>query len=215
MSGTQRSTRSDTHSDTHHDAHGDTRPALFIDRDGTLIADAHYLADAERVTLLPDAVAAVRRANAAGVPVVIITNQSGIARGLITEAQYAAVRDRTVTLLAAGGATVLATYHCPHAATTPASCDCRKPGLGMYRQAAREHQLDLARSGYIGDRWRDVQPAIAVGGVGVLVPGIETPPADVETARSSSEPRVFLADRLLEAITIALAAIGPIPARPL
>lgn len=184
------------------------RTALFIDRDGTLIADAHYLADASRVVLLPDAVAAVRRANEAGVPVVIITNQSGIARGLITEAQYGAVRDRTVALLAAQGAEVLATYHCPHEARTPPVCDCRKPGIGLYQRAAQEHQLSLPHSGYIGDRWRDVQPAIVTGGVGVLVPGIETPAADVETARSSSEPRVFLADRLLEAVTISLATVG-------
>lgn len=89
------------------------RPALFLDRDGTLIADAHFLADAARVALLPDAVAAVRRANALDVPVVIVTNQSGIARGLITDAQYAAVRDRTVALLAAEGATILATFIVP------------------------------------------------------------------------------------------------------
>jgi len=186
----------------------DTRPALFIDRDGTLIADAHYLADASRVTLLPESIAAVRRANEAKVPVVVITNQSGIARGLITEAQYAAVRDRTVSLLAAHGAKVLATYHCPHPASTPPTCDCRKPGIGLYQQAAREHGLSLADSGYIGDRWRDVQPAITTGGVGVLVPGIETPAADVEQARSSAAPRVFLADGLLEAVSIALASMG-------
>ncbi|HEY0930062.1 MAG TPA: HAD family hydrolase [Gemmatimonas sp.] len=187
---------------------GEPRAALFIDRDGTLIADAHYLADASRVKMLPDAAVAVRRANEAGVPVVIVTNQSGIARGLITQAQYEAVRDRTVALLAAEGATVLATYHCPHPADSPPSCDCRKPGIGLYQQAAREHGLSLSNSGYIGDRWRDVQPAITTGGVGVLVPGIETPAKDVESARSSSEPRVFLADRLLEAVTISLATMG-------
>lgn len=191
------------------------RPALFLDRDGTLIADAHFLADAARVALLPDAVAAVRRANALDVPVVIVTNQSGIARGLITDAQYAAVRDRTVALLAAEGATILATFHCPHAATTPPSCDCRKPGIGLYQRAADAFGLDLAQSAYIGDRWRDVQPAIATGGVGVLVPGIETPPADVEAARSSSAPRIFLADRLLEAVTIALASLGQMTRQPL
>ena len=69
-------------------------PALFIDRDGTIIADAHYLADASRVRLLPGAAAAVAKANAAQVPIVVVTNQSGIARGLITNAQYEAVRDQ-------------------------------------------------------------------------------------------------------------------------
>lgn len=183
-------------------------PALFIDRDGTIIADAHYLADASRVQLLPGAAAAVADANAAQVPVVVVTNQSGIARGLITIAQYEAVRDRTVTLLRAGGASVLATYHCPHWGHPKQPCECRKPGLGMYREAAATHRLDLAQSAYIGDRWRDVQPALATDGIGILVPGVETPAADVEEARSALSDRVFMADTLLEAVSIALAMIG-------
>jgi histidinol-phosphate phosphatase family protein len=184
-------------------------PALFIDRDGTLIADAHYLADASRVQLLPGAAAAVANANAAQVPVVVVTNQSGIARGLITTSQYEAVRDRANALLRAGGAAVLATYHCPHWGHPKELCECRKPGLGMYREAAAAYQLDLMRSAYIGDRWRDVQPALATGGIGILVPGIETPAADVEEARSALSARIFMAEHLLEAVSIALAMIGP------
>lgn len=180
------------------------RPALFLDRDGTIIADAHYLADANRVRLLKGAAAAIRSANEAGVPVVIITNQSGIARGLITEEQYAAVRDRTVELLRSQGANVLATYHCPHAAVRPPVCDCRKPGLGLYQRAAREHGLDLTLSGYVGDRWRDVQPAIDTGGTGVLVPGSETPAADMEAARSSANERTFIAGSITEAVNMVL-----------
>ncbi len=184
-------------------------PALFIDRDGTLIADAHYLADASRVQLLPGAAAAVANANAAQVPVVVVTNQSGIARGLITTSQYEAVRDRTNALLRAGGAAVLATYHCPHWGHPKELCECRKPGLGMYREAAAAYQLDLMRSAYIGDRWRDVQPALATGGIGILVPGIETPAADVEEARSALSARIFMAEHILEAVRIALAMVGP------
>jgi D-glycero-D-manno-heptose 1,7-bisphosphate phosphatase len=184
-------------------------PALFIDRDGTLIADAHYLADASRVQLLPGAAAAVANANAAQVPVVVVTNQSGIARGLITTSQYEAVRDRTNALLRAGGAAVLATYHCPHWGHPKELCECRKPRLGMYREAAAAYQLDLMRSAYIGDRWRDVQPALATGGIGILVPGIETPAADVEEARSALSARIFMAEHLLEAVSIALAMVGP------
>ena len=184
-------------------------PALFIDRDGTLIADAHYLADASRVQLLSGAAAAVANANAAQVPVVVVTNQSGIARGLITTSQYEAVRDRTNALLRAGGAAVLATYHCPHWGHPKELCECRKPGLGMYREAAAAYQLDLMRSAYIGDRWRDVQPALATGGIGILVPGIETPAADVEEARSALSARIFMAEHLLEAVSIALAMVGP------
>lgn len=184
------------------------RPALFIDRDGTLIADAHYLAESSRVRLLPGAGSAVARANAAQVPVVVVTNQSGIARGLITVAQYEDVRDRTTFLLKARGGEVLATYHCPHWGAPKEPCECRKPGLGMYRQAAAEHGLDLSRSAYIGDRWRDVQPAIATGGVGILIPGIETPPADVEAARSALSAQLHLSDSIHDAVELALAWIG-------
>lgn len=183
-------------------------PALFIDRDGTIIADAHYLNDASRVALLPTAVEAVRAANEAGVPVVIVTNQSGIARGLITEAQYAATRDRTVALLANAGAQVLATYHCPHWPEVTGPCDCRKPGLGMYREAARDHGLDLSRSAFIGDRFRDVQPALAVGGLGVFVPGVESPAKDVEQARSHAGRGVLIGAHLLDAVHHALAWIA-------
>lgn len=182
------------------------RPALFIDRDGTLIADAHYLADASRVVLLPTAVEAIRAANAADVPVIIVTNQSGIARGLITDAQYAATRDRTVALLEQEDAHVLATYHCPHWPDVSGPCDCRKPGLGMYRAAAHDHALDLARSAFIGDRWRDVQPALAVGGLGVFVPGIESPAKDLAhaDAQAQASPDVRIAAHLLDAVHHAL-----------
>jgi len=183
-------------------------PALFIDRDGTVIADAHYLADASRVQLLAGAAAAIAKANAAQVSVVVVTNQSGIARGLITHAQYAAVRDQTNALLSADGAAVLATYHCPHWGHPKEPCECRKPGLGMYREAAAAYQLDLMHSAYIGDRWRDVQPALTTGGIGILVPGIETPAADVEEARSALSARIFMAENILEAVSIALAMIG-------
>ncbi|MBA3918540.1 MAG: hypothetical protein C0516_08140 [Gemmatimonas sp.] len=182
--------------------------ALFLDRDGTVIADAHYLADPSGVRLIAGAADAVRWANAQQVPVFLVTNQSGIARGLITPAQYEATRARTEALLAEAGAEIMQTYHCPHWPEVSGPCNCRKPGLGMYQQAAAEHGLDLARAAYIGDRWRDVQPAIATGGVGVLVPGIETPVDDVEQARSALSSRLHVADTLSDAVRWALAALG-------
>lgn len=182
--------------------------ALFLDRDGTVIADAHYLADPSGVRLIAGAADAVRWANAQQVPVFLVTNQSGIARGLITPAQYQATRARTEALLADAGAEIVQTYHCPHWPEVSGPCNCRKPGLGMYQQAAAEHGLDLARAAYIGDRWRDVQPAMATGGVGVLVPGIETPVDDVEQARSALSSRLHVADSLSDAVRWALAALG-------
>lgn len=184
-----------------------SRPALFIDRDGTIIADAHYLADASGVRLLPGASAAVARANMSGVLVIVVTNQSGIARGLITPAQYDAVRARTDRLLGEHGARVDATYHCPHWPAITGSCDCRKPGLGMYRAAAADFGIDLARSAYIGDRWRDVQPARETGGIGVLVPGVETPEADLESARTHVSPSLLIAASLTEAVSASIAHI--------
>ncbi|MFY7949107.1 MAG: HAD hydrolase-like protein, partial [Gemmatimonas sp.] len=87
---------------------------------------------------------------------------------------------------------------------------CRKPGLGMYQQAAREYPLDLARSAYIGDRWRDVQPALATGGLGILVPGRETPAADQARAEEAGEQHahIAVARTLTEAVTLAITRLG-------
>jgi histidinol-phosphate phosphatase family protein len=176
------------------------RPAVFLDRDGTVIEDAHYIAREDDVRLLDDAAAAIGRLNAAGVPVVIISNQSGIGRGLFTLADYERVRARLDALLAAGGARLDATYICPHHPVATGPCDCRKPGTLMHRQAAAALSLDLRRSAYVGDRWRDVAPALALGGRGILVPSRETPPAEREQAEREAEVAASLGeavDRIL------------------
>jgi D-glycero-D-manno-heptose 1,7-bisphosphate phosphatase len=146
-------------------------PAVFLDRDGTLIHDAHYLADPAGVRLLPGAAEAVARLNRAGIQAIVVTNQSGIGRGYFTEADFRAVQARTEALLAAAGARVDAAYHCPHAPDHAPPCDCRKPEVGLFLRAAREHGVDLARSWYVGDRLRDVAPAERLGGRGILVRG--------------------------------------------
>ncbi len=161
------------------------RPAVFLDRDGTLIDDEHYLSDPEKVRLRPGAARAVKRLRDAGLATVVVTNQSGIARGLFTEADYARVRERLDALLAAQGATLDASYHCPHHPEFGEACACRKPGIALFQQAASEHALDLARSAFIGDRFRDVAPAARFGGYGVLVPSPDTPFADMERAREA------------------------------
>ncbi|GLC26401.1 D-glycero-alpha-D-manno-heptose-1,7-bisphosphate 7-phosphatase [Roseisolibacter agri] len=161
------------------------RPAVFLDRDGTLIDDEHYLADPDRVRLRPGAARAVRRLRDAGLAIVVVTNQSGIARGKFTEAEYEAVRARLDELLAAQGATLDASYHCPHHPDFGEACSCRKPGIALFQQAASEHALDLARSAFIGDKYRDVAPAARFGAYGVLVPSPDTPYNDMERARDS------------------------------
>ena len=161
---------------------GERRPAAFVDRDGTLIADVHYIARPADVYLLPGVGAALRRLNEADVSVVVVTNQSGLARGIFDEAAYHAVRARVDELLAAERARIDATYFCPH--TSDAGCRCRKPGTELHERAIAEHRLDGARSFFVGDRLRDVLPARAFGGRGILVPSPDTPPADVMRAHS-------------------------------
>ncbi len=178
--------------------------ALFVDRDGTIIVDEHYLNDAARVKLLPGAARGIAKVNSLGIPVVVITNQSGIGRGLITEQQYAAVALRLHEMLAEQGAHVDATYYCPQSPDTVYPDNCRKPALFMYHQASAEHNIDLARSAYIGDKWRDVEPALKLGAFGVLIPTAATPTEEVERARLSAHT----APDVEHAIAAALAWMG-------
>jgi len=157
-------------------------PAVFLDRDGTLIHDRHYLADPAGVELLPGAADAVARLNRAGYFVVLVTNQSGIGRGFFTEGQYEAVHRRLVDLLAAGGARLDAEYHCPLSPDAPDPDGMRKPGAGMFLRAAREHDLDLARSWLVGDRLRDVSPAAQLGARAILVRSEQTEAGEAGTS---------------------------------
>ena len=144
---------------------------VFLDRDGTIMQDPGYLSDPARVELLPGATEAIRRLNQCGVRVVIVTNQSGIGRGYYDEVDFRAVQAEVERRLASGGARVDAVYHCPHAPDE--GCACRKPGLQLYLQAASELGIDLSRALYVGDRASDVLPALATGGVGLLVAGTD------------------------------------------
>ena len=155
--------------------------AAFLDRDGTVIEDAHYLADPDRIAFIPGAFDALRLLRKAGYRLVIVTNQSGIARGLHSEEQYRAVEARMEELLAAEGIAIDGAFFCPHHPDFTGPCDCRKPLLGMYRDAERNLGIDLAHSVYIGDRLRDVEPALKLGGRGVLV---KTGFGQLESARA-------------------------------
>jgi D-glycero-D-manno-heptose 1,7-bisphosphate phosphatase len=145
------------------------RAAAFLDRDGTIIRDADYLADPDGVELLPGAVEGMRKLSEAGFALVIVTNQSGIARGLYTESDFHAVQQRLEQVLREQGVVLDAVFYCPHHPDFTGECDCRKPQLGMYRAAAARLHIDLAASVYIGDRVKDVEPALATGGRGFLV----------------------------------------------
>lgn len=160
-----------------------SRAAVFFDRDGTLIRDVEFASRPEQVELLPGAAEAVRDLAQQGWFIVLVTNQSGIGRGYFTPDDYERVHRRLVELLEEHDARLDASYHCPHAPEE--LCDCRKPGVGMFQQAAREHDLDLTVSWCIGDRWRDVAPAQALGATGLLVQSEATPAEDLERARAA------------------------------
>lgn len=145
------------------------RPAVFLDRDGTLVNDPGFQRDPSSVTLLPGAAAAVARLNAAGLVVIVVTNQSGIARGLISEAEYRAVEQSISKRFADAGARLDATYHCPHHPDIGGACDCRKPGRLLYQRAAADFGLDLTASWGVGDRLSDLEPVRMLGGDAILV----------------------------------------------
>jgi D-glycero-D-manno-heptose 1,7-bisphosphate phosphatase len=158
-------------------------PAVFLDRDGTIIEDVHYVGNPQQVRLLSGVAAAIRRLNEARIPVVVVTNQSGIARGRFTLADYERVRARTDELLAAGKATIDASYMCPHHPDFTGPCDCRKPGTLLFSRAADDLGLDLARSWFVGDKLSDVRPAQTLGGTGILVASTDTSEHDIRVAR--------------------------------
>jgi D-glycero-D-manno-heptose 1,7-bisphosphate phosphatase len=149
------------------------RPALFLDRDGTLVEEVPYLHDPERVVLLPG-VGALAAAAAAGYALVVVTNQAGVARGLYDEAAVDAVHRRLGELLAGAGVRLDAILHCPHhpRGTVPGyvrACRCRKPGPGMLEAAAERLDLDLPASFLLGNHPTDVGAAVAAGATPLFV----------------------------------------------
>lgn len=151
-----------------------SEPAIFLDRDGTINEDSGYVSRPDELIIYPSAAEAVRLINEAGLKVFIVTNQSGIARGLYSEETLHSIHERMREELAREGATVDAIYYCPH---HPAfgdrryrkSCDCRKPQPGLLFRAAREHNIDLTRSYVVGDKASDINLAASVGAKGALV----------------------------------------------
>jgi len=151
-----------------------SRPAVFIDRDGTLTEEVGYVNHPKRLRLLARSGEAIRRLNAAGVPAVVVTNQAGIARGYFTEDILHATNAELHALLRAERAHLDGLYFCPHHPTAGEppfrmACDCRKPKPGLLLKAAADLDLDLRRSVMIGDKGSDLEVAPAVGGRSVLV----------------------------------------------
>jgi len=150
------------------------RPAVFIDRDGTINVDAGYLADPDELKIFPWSGRAISLINKADMPAIVITNQSGVARGLCTEADLDAIHHRLRSELSKSDAHVDAIYYCPHHPEIGEppyryACDCRKPGNGLVLRAAREYNIDLASSYMIGDKVVDLELALRSGMHPVLV----------------------------------------------
>lgn len=143
------------------------RPAVFLDRDGTIAEEVGYLDHLNRFRIFPFVAQAIRQLNEAKLPVIVITNQSGVARGYFPESLIIAVHELMTTQLAKEGAHVDALYYCPHKEGD--ACACRKPKPGMLESAAREHGLDLRRSFVVGDRYGDIELAHSVGARAILV----------------------------------------------
>ena len=170
------------------------KAAVFLDRDGTLIDEVGYLDRPERLALYPWSIDAIRALNRAGIRVVLVSNQSGIARGFFSEQVLEDSHRQRAAMLAAGGARLDAYYYCPHhpdgrVAAYARRCDCRKPGRGMIDRAAADLGLEPAHSFVVGDTWTDVGLGRAVGARSILVRtgvGAEQEAAPVEGIRADA-----------------------------
>lgn len=179
--------------------------AIFIDRDGTLNEEVGYIDRPARLRLFPFAAEAVRLINAAGWRAILVTNQSGVARGYLSEERLAELHEHLAAALAGEGARLDAIYYCPHHPTEGLppyrqDCDCRKPKPGLLTRAAQDFGLDLAQCFVVGDRYRDVEMAHRAGARGVLVlTGYGLNEYEQERASWDEMPE-RVAENLLEAV---------------
>jgi D-glycero-D-manno-heptose 1,7-bisphosphate phosphatase len=176
---------------------------VFLDRDGTLVEDSGYLRLASQLAVYPWTVDAVRALNRAHLPVVVITNQSGVARGFFTEAEVHDVHGHLSSVVEAGGARIDAYYYCPHhpEGTVKAyaqRCNCRKPGRALVDRAASDLGLDPTRSFVVGDKWLDVRLARAIGARALMV---RTGYGEAEESQPPPDLAAdAIADNLIEAV---------------
>ena len=185
---------------------GKRRKAVFLDRDGTLIEDKDYLKDPAQVVLEHGAAEAVARLNEHDFALILVSNQSGVARGYYTEEDVAAVHQRLEELLAAGHARLDAIYYCPHypegvVERYRQTCTCRKPATGMYQRASEEWNIDLTRSYMIGDKLTDMEAARNAELTGLLV---RTGYGEDEWKASLQAPDTEKPDRLVMDLTEAV-----------
>ncbi|MBU0729909.1 MAG: HAD family hydrolase [Proteobacteria bacterium] len=181
------------------------RPAVFLDRDGTINEQMGYLNHISRFRMLPHAAAAIRLLNEHDIPAVVVTNQSGLARGYFPESLLIAMHALMERELAEKGAHVDGIYVCPHhpeakEAKFRLDCDCRKPKTGLFTKAAEVLGIDLQRSYVVGDRWSDLKAGAAIGAKGVLVlTGYGRGDRDYIGPEQTIQPH-YIAENLLDAV---------------
>jgi len=144
-----------------------TNIAVFLDRDGTIIEERHFISTPEEVILIPNSADAIRELNQLGIKIFVISNQSGIAHGYFTETDLLQMNERLLQLLKNENAFIDKIYYCPHKDEN--NCECRKPKPGMLKQAEKEFGIDLKKSFVIGDRFVDVDAGKNVGAKTILV----------------------------------------------
>ncbi|MFZ1684761.1 MAG: HAD-IIIA family hydrolase [Candidatus Zixiibacteriota bacterium] len=185
----------------------DMTPALLVDRDGTLIVDKDYLADPAGVELIPGAAAALKQVRDKGYKVVVLSNQSGVARGKFGLDAVDRVNNRLKELLGREGVTLDGIYFCPHypGGIVPEftlRCDCRKPFPGMAEQAARDLNLDLRRSWVVGDKLDDLNLASAIGASAILVRTGYGRASETELTKGGEQVRVPVVDSLAQVVPL-------------
>lgn len=142
--------------------------AVFIDRDGVINENRNdYVKTAEEFVIIPKALDGLSRLRASGIITIVVSNQAGVGRGLIAIAELDRINQKMIETVTAHGGCITDLYYCPH--DKDAGCDCRKPGTGMFRRAAREYGIDLAGSYFIGDAKTDVEAGLSAGCKTVLV----------------------------------------------
>lgn len=189
------------------------RSAIFLDRDGTLIEEVHFLRRIDQVRLLPGVPEALRDLRDAGFALVVLTNQSGVARGLLTEETLAGLHAELSRLLTEQGVALDGIYYCPHhpdhgPEEYRQDCNCRKPAPGLFEEACRDLDLEPASSWAVGDRLRDLEGAARLGCRGILV---RTGYGREEALRAG--PGVEVAEDLAEAARRILARRGQGPGK--
>jgi heptosyltransferase-2 len=172
---------------------------VFLDRDGTTNRDTGYIKTTDELQIFPGAVEAVARLKQAGAKVVMVTNQSGVGRGLFSIETLAAIHARLRSVFEAGGAPFDGLYYCPHHPDD--GCGCRKPGTVMVERAVADLGLDLSRAYVVGDQRRDIDLARRIGAKGVLMLTGPTSAQALEELRREGAAPDYVANDLGQAVT--------------